>query len=150
MSISKIFLLIDDDLDDAELFLEAVNNTDKNLSGVHYKNGNKALEFLKETNQKPAIIFLDINMPEMDGWQCLSALKKTESLRNIPVIIYSTSSHKRDITLSKELGVLCFLTKPDNFIHLEKIIHQIFQSLDKNLLEELVSFTINDEKVFYC
>ena len=68
------------------------------------------------------MIFLDLNMPRLNGKQCLAELKREAHLRDIPVIIYSTSSEKRDIEETSRLGAAHFLTKPNKFEELCKAL----------------------------
>jgi CheY-like chemotaxis protein len=123
----KKFALADDDADDAELFCEALAEVNPGILCEHASNGKILLEKIR--NQKsdlPDIIFLDINMPEMNGWDSLTELKKHSSLKDIPVVMYSTSSMLRDVQAAKKLGANFFYTKPDNVrqlkIFLEKLI----------------------------
>ncbi|MES2681549.1 MAG: response regulator [Bacteroidota bacterium] len=104
-------MIVDDDLDDRFFFHEAVNTIDASFECIEADNGENALGQLRLSKQLPDFIFLDLNMPRMDGKQCLKELKKDERLKNTPVIIYSTSSFKRDIDNTRELGAAHFLTK---------------------------------------
>ena len=61
------------------------------------------------------LLFLDLNMPKVDGKKCLSELKKSARLKDIPVVIYSTSSLKKDIEETKAMGAVHFMTKPSAF-----------------------------------
>ena len=74
----------------------------------------------------PDYIFLDINMPRMNGRECLAELKKDIRLKNIPVIIYSTSTHSEDVELSIQLGAAYYLSKSSDIHQLpEQIINAI-------------------------
>ena len=120
---SKRFLVIDDDTDDRELFTEALASVDPVIVCDQATDGAEALKRLaaKEIGQ-PDLIFLDINMPVMDGWQFLKRLKKDEVYRHIPVIVYSTSSTLKDKRIADDLGALCFITKPDAFGRLKHML----------------------------
>ena len=112
----KIFLLVDDDGDDRSLFYEALQSIDPKFICFMAEDGRQALNLLAEnTGNLPNVIFLDINMPVISGWQCLKSLKTEPLYKNIPVIMYSTSSHQRDMEIAIELGALCFCVKPENF-----------------------------------
>ena len=116
MSKQRLFFIVDDDADDQELFIEAVGEVDSTIRCITASDSEEALDLLK--NRKiplPDVIFLDLNMPRLNGKQCLAELKKQAHLRDIPVIIYSTSSEKRDIDETSRLGAAHFLTKPNKF-----------------------------------
>ncbi|WP_462255352.1 response regulator, partial [Ferruginibacter sp.] len=67
----------------------------------------------------------DLNMPRMNGKQCLAEIKKDRTLQNIPVIIYSTSSDKKDIEETMQLGAVFFFQKPSRFDELSQALYQI-------------------------
>jgi CheY-like chemotaxis protein len=120
------FLLADDDADDKTLFCEALAEINPGIVCHTAADGKEALDILSEKQtRKPDIIFLDINMPIMDGWQCLGKLKQDNQHRNIPVIMYSTSSYQRDIDLALENGAFCFFTKPSDYRELRSILKLI-------------------------
>ena len=120
------FLLADDDADDKNLFCEALSEIDPGIVCHTASDGKEALAILSENQiDKPNIIFLDINMPVMDGWQCLGKLKEHTDHRDIPVIMYSTSSYQRDIELALESGAFCFFTKPSDYRELRSILRLI-------------------------
>jgi CheY-like chemotaxis protein len=130
----KLFLLADDDHDDAELFAEALEALPVSVSFLHVEDGYKVLSYLSKTqNVIPDIIFLDLNMPELNGWQCLAKLKNDIYFAHIPVIIYSTSSHPRDKEIALQLGAAGFFTKPSDFKHLTAVLGEIAQSESNNL-----------------
>ena len=123
MSKKRTFFIVDDDIDDQDLFIEAVNEVDGSIECYSASDCEEALDLLK--NRKiglPDMIFLDLNMPRLNGKQCLAELKKEAHLRDIPVIIYSTSSEKRDIEETSRLGAAHFLTKPNKFEELCKAL----------------------------
>ena len=62
----------------------------------------------------PDLIFLDLNMPKMNGLEFLKAFKEISSFRNIPVVIYTTSSNPTDYNRTKEYGAVDYLIKPSN------------------------------------
>jgi CheY-like chemotaxis protein len=134
MSDSAFFLLADDDRDDAELFGEALSSLDPPVDFAHVEDGLAVFEFLSnENNKKPDLIFLDLNMPQVSGWQCLARLKNDIYFQDIPVIMYSTSSHPRDKEIAIDLGALGFITKPTDF----KILRRILQKVSENLHGDL-------------
>lgn len=135
----KIFLLADDDSDDKEMFAEALTSIDKTIIFHTAVDGREALKMLDELNAKPQLIFLDVNMPVMNGWQCLKALKEDERYKQIPVIVISTSSHQRDIDIARDLGALCYFTKPNDFNDLKNVLQVIVENIHTNLAGALQS-----------
>lgn len=123
------FALADDDNDDAELFAEALAAINPGILLEYASNGKILLDKIR--NQKtglPDIIFLDINMPEMNGWDSLTELKKHSLLKEIPVVMYSTSSTYRDMQAAKSLGANFFYTKPDSFRQLKMFLENLIKN----------------------
>jgi CheY-like chemotaxis protein len=121
----------DDDPEDCELFTEALQQIDPELKSIIAKDGKEALAFLEHTRELPHYIFLDINMPLVNGKKCLIEIKKNPRLKNIPVIMYSTTSDTNEIKEYYKLGAHDFLIKPDNFNILCDSLESIF-NLSKN------------------
>jgi CheY-like chemotaxis protein len=133
---AKRILLVDDDLDDAGLFMEALEEIDSTVECYCATDGRDALNKLEVLNE-PNVIFMDINMPIMNGWECLTYLKKQDSFRHIPVILYSTSSHQREVAQAFELGALCFFSKPYDFTELKQIMQIVVTSLNNDSLDSM-------------
>ncbi len=76
----------------------------------------------------PDYIFLDLNMPRMDGFQTLAAIKQIAHLDAVPVIIYTTSTEQRDMDRSHSLGCYRFITKPVSIKDLTFILNDIFSA----------------------
>lgn len=116
-------LLIDDDRDDAELFKEALQEINPSIHFEYYEDSKEGLkQLLEKQNHLPDLIFLDINMPVVSGWQCLAEFKKADNLKNIPVIMFTTSSQPKEKETAKELGAAGFITKPSEFKLLKEVI----------------------------
>ena len=119
-------LIIDDDEDDRELFCEAVGQFNKDIDCFHATDGEEALAFLTDANGNlPDFIFLDLNMPRLNGKECLAEIKKRNKVKDIPVIIYSTSNNRRDKEETRLLGAANFLHKPNEFNILIRELTQI-------------------------
>jgi CheY-like chemotaxis protein len=133
--IKKKVLLVDDDSDDTELFNEAIGELDCSVLCHCASDGREVLERLSEKEiETPDLIFLDINMPEMSGWQFLERMKGNHRLKDIPVIIYSTSSTRSDLLHARTSGALCFVTKPANYGRLKKVLEIVISYLEKDAL----------------
>ena len=123
-------LLADDDPDDRELFTEAAGMHDAHVIGV--QNGMQLMINLLQTDALPDVILLDLNMPEKDGKECLREIREHDKLKAIPVVIYSTSSAKKDIDDTQRLGANLYITKPNSFAELKKTIQRLL-SIDWTL-----------------
>ena len=122
----KQVLLIDDDRDDADLFKEALFEINSAILFEHYEDSKTALKLLLEKQTDlPDLIFLDINMPIVSGWQCLSEFKKAEHLRHIPVIMFTTSSQAKEKEIAEELGAQGFITKPSEYKALKELLSEV-------------------------
>jgi CheY-like chemotaxis protein len=119
----KNILQIDDDSDDCELFMEALEA----VSSAIYTAINDPVEALRKLVNKeirPDVIFLDLNMPVMSGIELLSELKKQELLKDIPVIIFSTSQLEDIKREAKNSGAYDYISKPNNFNELKGILRK--------------------------
>lgn len=114
-----IILVVDDDIDDLLFFCDALAEIDPKIQCVTAMNGIEALRKLDDMPERPTHIFLDLNMPKMNGMQCLKHLKNNPLFKAIAVIIYSTSRREEDMTEAHTLGAAAFLIKPNKF-HLLK------------------------------
>jgi len=110
----KMILIVDDDPDDVQFFCNALYESNKPYYCISVTNAEEALLFIENTLINPEFIFLDLNMPRVDGKECLIKLKSNPQSKNIPVIVYSTTSHTKEIEELYKLGAAKFITKPDN------------------------------------
>ena len=113
-----VILLAEDEPADAHLVKTALLEN-RLLADLHWVvDGREVLEFLRRQGERfadaprPDIILLDLNMPRMDGRECLAAIKQDKALCDIPVVILTTSNVQRDVLVSYELGAAGFITKP--------------------------------------
>lgn len=113
---------IDDDDDDIDFFAEVVSQMSYALRCLSFTSATEAWEKLIGGELMPDIIFLDLNMPLMNGQQFLAKLKDSEALADIPVVILSTSSDSTTINQLKQEGASGFITKPSGLIELEKLL----------------------------
>ncbi|MDQ3047360.1 MAG: response regulator [Bacteroidota bacterium] len=136
-------LLADDDEEDRELFIEALAEVAPQVKVTYVENGELLMEILKTEENLPNIIFLDLNMPHKNGTECLHEIRSQENLKNIPVIIYSTSSSRIDIEKTFKNGATLYITKPSSFKELTKITKKVFsinwnESFPKPKIEKFV------------
>jgi len=108
-------MLIDDDEDDREICLSVLQTILPEASYIIATNGEDALQKLNNGNASPDLIFLDLNMPLMNGKQFLTEIKKHAKLSSVPIIILSTSSDHATIKETIDLGARDFVTKPDKY-----------------------------------
>lgn len=142
----KNVILVDDDPDDRELFAEAIELIDSASNLAMKRNGEELMDYLQHTKGAPApdIIFLDLNMPRMNGTEALQQLKKDERFSDIPVIIYSTSLNPRDIDETYNAGACRFLRKPNSFEELKRSLKEILQAnFSDSLLRSKADFIIS-------
>ncbi len=133
MNIAKRILLVDDDADDQLYFRDAISELRKKVECVIGNNGKEAQVQIGNP-PPPDIIFLDLNMPLMNGYEFLDFLKKEEAYKNIPVVIFTTSSEPQDVARVRQMGAHLFFTKPTNFSilcsKLDKILDMNFSSME--------------------
>jgi len=125
-------LLVDDDEDDQMLFEDAIRQIDPMLKFRVANNGLEAIETLRKDAEQPAIIFLDMNMPKMDGCDCLAEIKQEEHLNDIPVVIYTTTNVPSQKERIMQLGPRHFFTKPTDYsVLISELKRIITAELDK-------------------
>lgn len=119
-------MLIDDDEDDREIFLSIMEEGYPAIPIAIATNGQEALDALQQAANTPDLIFLDLNMPLMNGRQFIQAIKTDKRLQQIPVVVLSTSSDSATILDMKALGVLHFITKPDKYSAWKEMLNNFF------------------------
>ena len=132
MTVKPIYILLaDDDTDDCHFFKLALQEMPIVTNFTAVLDGEKVMQFLtNENNQLPDVIFLDLNMPRKNGFECLSEIKANPKLNHLPVIIFSTSLEQEMVTLLYTNGAHYFIRKPSDFIQFKKIIQHLFLTHD--------------------
>lgn len=110
---SNTLMIIDDDSDDRAVFKESVNKVGADIVCLQATNGLEGYEKLIKAVALPDFVFVDVNMPNMTGFELLSKIRNTEKLKDLKVIMYTTSNQKSAIQTAKTLGANGFLTKPE-------------------------------------
>lgn len=132
-------LYVDDDPDDRQIFEEAVKSIDSRHICVTAQDGLDALSYLS-MHAAPDMIFMDLNMPLMDGMTCLMAIRENKDNDKLPVIIFTTSTNPKDRRQCERLGATDFLLKPFSFVHMREILRTVFdQRQDARLAKRGVS-----------
>jgi DNA-binding NtrC family response regulator len=121
-------LLIDDDIDDQEIFKLALTQLDDDIDCLVANNAIEALEWFRaDSSFVPSHIFIDVNMPRMNGIECLREIKKLSHLDSSEVFIYSTTSDPKIVKLTADLGAR-FIVKPSSLESLVSILAESFKS----------------------
>lgn len=118
-------LLIDDDEDDREIFISALNSMNISVNSTALGSAIEALDKLSSKTVTADVIFLDLNMPLMNGQEFLVEIKKLADLRYIPVIIFSTSRNPLSVMKAKECGAHDYITKPYTINELTKVLEKV-------------------------
>jgi len=119
-------LLADDDTDDCGFISEALKEFTLPTRLTTVQDGEELMQLLtKESQEFPDVIFLDLNMPRKNGFECLSEIRNNEKLKQIPVIIYSTSFHMEIANLLYTKGANFYISKPVEISRLKKSVQDI-------------------------
>jgi len=123
MNYPKKIFLADDDCDDVDFFTAALSEIAPDSELTAASDGQELIEKLRASEKAPDIIFLDINMPKVDGINALKVIRnEMPVVKNVPVIMYSTSNNETFIKSAYNAGANCFFTKPMNFHELKACI----------------------------
>jgi two-component system response regulator len=123
-------LLIEDNMNDAELSIRALRKSNVNNELIHLKNGAEAFDFLfgtgnyagRDISNKPRVILLDLKMPKVDGLEVLRQIKANKLTKAIPVVVLTSSKEHPDIERAYSLGANSYIVKPVEFNEFAKIV----------------------------
>ena len=136
-----ILLLADDDKDDCLFFRDALEELPitADLTTVH--DGEQLMQLLAEKAMDPPpphVLFLDLNMPRKNGFECLSEIKRDEKLKQLPVIVFSTSFEQDVVNLLYKKGAHYYIRKPAEFSQLKKVIYQaLLLATEDNMMQPI-------------
>ncbi len=117
-------LLADDDTDDRLFFDNALKKLPISTHLTTINDGEQLMNYLSENSEHlPSILFLDINMPRKNGIECLSEIKQNKKLKNLPVVMFSTSNSGDEISMLFKTGAHIYVHKPNDFAQLIELIH---------------------------
>jgi CheY-like chemotaxis protein len=111
---TRRILLIDDDEEDQRFFMEALKTLNLEIECKTAGNGQEAIDQL-ELSFQYEIIFLDLNMPVMNGFECLEFIRRNEKYKHIPVVIFTTSVNHDDKQFCEGFGIKRYFHKPNSF-----------------------------------
>lgn len=137
MKTKMSIILVDDDPDDRMLFSDAFSELDSGGSLQLFDNGRQALDYLREAEALPDIIFLDLNMGIIGGLETLLEIRKNERYSKLSVVIYSTSSAEKDIEDTLVAGANIYITKPSDFNRLKEALARVIKTNFQFLTEGL-------------
>ncbi|WP_417886323.1 response regulator [Zunongwangia sp.] len=128
-------LLIEDDMIEVMKLNRTISSLQLPHQIIEAKNGEEALVHLEKKDQLPDIIFLDLNMPKMNGIEFLSILKNDELLKYIPTIILTTSSNRKDLLECYKIGIAGYIIKPLKY---ENYVEKLKSALEYWSQNELI------------
>jgi len=134
MNTGKVdIILVEDNPDDAELSIRALNKNRIANSLIHLKDGQEALDYIfckgvyenRNISDIPKVILLDIKMPKIDGIEVLKRIKADPGTKIIPVVLLTSSKEEKDILESYQLGANSYIVKPVNFDSFVKAVSDL-------------------------
>lgn len=130
----RTIFLVEDDQDDQEIFITALSGIKDVILFDVVTNGEEALDKLRGATVLPSLIVMDINMPVMDGMECLSEIAKDRNISDIPIVMLSSAIDHREIVY--KLGARAFIKKTSNELLLRNELKQAFRLCFDNIVNE--------------
>ncbi|WP_018614529.1 response regulator [Segetibacter koreensis] len=127
MTISGPIIFVEDDLDDQEVFTEALRELGITDNYKFFGDGKEALEYLQTTTEQPFVIFCDVNMPRLNGIELRNEINNSNYLKqkSIPFVFFTTALNKKLVDEAFSLSVQGFFKKPEEFSQIMHIIKQV-------------------------
>ena len=122
-----LVLNVDDDIEDSEIFCDALKAIDPQISCIHLDNCYRAIDFLNTSKLLPDFVFIDINMPKMNGLECVQKIRENKKLKKLKIIMYSTGFNPEDLNEFTKIGVR-YLVKPNKFAELVGSLKRLISS----------------------
>lgn len=142
---SMHILIADDDEDDRTFFSEAMMELKMNNKLTLFNDGKDLMDYLADPEIViPHILFLDLNMPYMSGFECLKMIRANSRFKEVSIAIYSTSSSEKDIEETFIEGANIYIKKPNDFTKLKKVIKEVL-----NINWQFHSSGLNKETFFF-
>jgi CheY-like chemotaxis protein len=125
-------LLADDDIDDCTFFEDALDELPISATLLTVNDGVQLMKFLSEkADNPPDVLFLDLNMPRKSGFECLSEIKSIDILKDLPIVIFSTSLNMEVVDLLYQKGAHYYIRKPGDYDKLKKLIFEAISLTSK-------------------
>lgn len=119
----KSIFYVDDDQDDREFFQDAVNRLGQKVVLFHL--ADDMLDAISSSPPMPSIVFLDLNMPNKNGFEVLQQIKSSENVNHLPVVIYSTATDSKTVDECRKLGASLYIRKPSSLPALQQVLRQV-------------------------
>lgn len=126
-------ILVDDDEDDRMIFEDAVAEVSTDVTVLVMRDGDELFTALNSSTTPPDIIFLDLNLPRKNGFECLKELRANKKFDSVFVIIYSTASAAREIDETFNRKANLFISKTNTYSELKNVLTHIFSLNLKDL-----------------
>lgn len=125
----KNIYLADDDIDDREMFAEVLLELDSSVILKQAEDGKQLMEILQfSPSPLPDVVFLDLNMPKQNGFECLKQIRNHDGhLKNLNIVIFTTSSDQNDMAKAFALGANFYAVKPSTFSELRSFVRDVLQ-----------------------
>ncbi len=139
MNSDNLFLVLaDDDEDDRDLFKDAINELPIPVEIKSLAGGESLMDYLLQPGEPlPDVVFLDLNMPRKNGFECLAEIQASEKLKKIPVIIFSTSFDETVVRQLYDAGAQYYMQKPSGFNQLKQNLASALKLTGKNGLRKI-------------
>lgn len=126
-------LLVEDSADDAELAMRSIKGANLVNEIIWLKDGEEVIAYLRgegahverDTSIKPKLILLDLKLPKVSGIEVLEIIKNENELKNIPVVVMTSSKQSKDLKRCYELGVNSYVVKPISFSQFTEVIKEV-------------------------
>lgn len=137
-------LLADDDKDDCLLFKDALDELSLSVSFKEVNDGEQLMKELTTNDALPDVLFLDLNMPRKNGFECLEEIRLNERFNNVPIIIISTSLDPDIVNSLYKNGAQHYIRKPSKYSKLKEVIQNALFSINHSsgLTPSLESFVL--------
>ncbi len=129
-------LLADDDPDDQELLAEAISDVLPGIDINFVQDGKSLFEQLNGETELPDLIIIDLNMPGLNGFECLNGIKENDDWKKIPILIYSTSANPEQIDQTYKSGAAFYIQKPSSYPGIKKVADLIINQPVSNFFTQ--------------